>query len=477
MPDEELPVFDHDGKRFVLQMGVPARRGANGVVRQYSDTYTGENVAIKMDCPTAQAQAQRVHRGIGAGEVLARDGGRFGAYGNVVPSMVISDGAQSAVIMPWYEKSLDDKLREWGFGTNSLGNRIDAGVGTARGIAELHKNDKVHGDISQGNVMWDESQGKALVTDTGTATVEGAKHGNPRDNVGSIAARAYECFREGGRPSKGSDVMGLGAFFYGVITGGALYQEEINNLEGVSFGEHMRRIAPDSADATTEARIRKKVPKPFQNVLIRAVKYNPRERHKDAPEFVTDLERAVKRYEKSKPLARMRRWGIAGIAAAAALAVAGGLWSINSQRRDLSVALMNAQSSLTLSERMADIRQYVVGGASSGKTSRDVIGVKRIQAWVDMFGDRGTAFMADLNTPLTVEAVEKVGSRRFKDLENYFRERDPESYYQVLEVTSGYVDNWAIGGEGNMRTWVDKRWNEAKREYDSGKRIPIRENP
>jgi serine/threonine protein phosphatase PrpC len=196
-------------------------------------------------------------------------------------------------VVPAEDKSCLYYLMTWHAGA-TLQARLDAdqhfpagevvrlGVALLKGIAALHRLDIVHRDIKTDNVHLGQD-GVLRILDLGVALSLGErKLDDPVGQAGTPSYMAPELF-EGAPPEPGFDLYAAGVTLYHLLTRKYPYGE-IEPFQKPKFGEPAR-----------PTRWRPEIPGWLENMLLKAVAREARDRFETAEEFLLALERGASR--------------------------------------------------------------------------------------------------------------------------------------------------------------------------------------
>jgi tetratricopeptide (TPR) repeat protein/tRNA A-37 threonylcarbamoyl transferase component Bud32 len=349
-----------DGSRYrVLR---PHARGGLGEVFVAEDTELHREVALK------EIQAERAHDPSSRSRFLleAEVNGRL-EHPHIVPVYGLGaypDGRPFYAMRFIQGDTLKDAIRRFhakdgsgrDVGERSLALRQLLGqlVAVCNAVAYAHSRGVVHRDLKPANVLLGPF-GETLLVDWGLAKVvgraeEGAcNHGATlRPVTGSeLATQAGAAIGTPGYMSPeqaqgrleqvgpASDIYGLGAALYAVLTGSA-------PVEGQDNGEVLRRVS--QGDWPPPSQIKKTVPRALEAVCLKAMALHPEGRYATVQELARDIEHWLADEPVSawcEPLrTRAGRWvrrhqtGVAAAAAALLVAVLlGGAGAVGLERQ------------------------------------------------------------------------------------------------------------------------------------------------
>ncbi|WP_169972815.1 serine/threonine protein kinase [Tautonia rosea] len=189
---------------------------------------------------------------------------------------------------------------------------LDAFVGVCRAVAFAHRHEVLHRDLKGQNVVvgefgevflldWGLAKQVGEVGDlSGTAPSEGGDSGEdtaPGSAVGTPGYMAPEVARGAGSTKK-SDIYGLGAVLYSLLTGRAPYS-------GSSVNQVLRKII--TTDPSPIRSIHPEAPAALEAICKKAMARNPDDRYDSAEEVSTE----VRRWLADEPVhAYPEPWGV-----------------------------------------------------------------------------------------------------------------------------------------------------------------------
>lgn len=164
----------------------------------------------------------------------------------------------------------------------AVGEVARLGVSLLKGIAALHRLDIVHRDIKADNLHLGQD-GVLRILDLGVAiSLAERKPEEPIGQAGTPSYMAPELFA-GAMPEQGFDLYAAGVTLYHLLTRKYPYGE-IEPFQTPRFGEPAR-----------PARWRPEIPGWLENILLKAVAREAKERFETAEEFLLALERGESR--------------------------------------------------------------------------------------------------------------------------------------------------------------------------------------
>lgn len=316
MTTEITDVLEQDRYKIGKEIG----RGTWGKVYSAKDSFTGDEVAIKVLEPTETAREQMAHRNLDEIKAMQNESRRLAACSHVVPGFLEKDNNDKPfIVMPKYERFLSDVLRD-NDGRVCLNKGLDLDQivyylsDVAKGLSELHtKLRRAHGDIKPDNIAIDE-KGSLLINDLGTSTCASFDKWAeaPRDNMGFVYTRAPECFEQESHPSRQSDIYSFFSFAYRLFTGKYPFEDEINELakEGVSPSGFFSHLDKTKTNKVLEKKIRN-VPRKFRKLMKKCASFYEYSRIEDGEKLVGELEKIVNSMNVWKTIKEeSRKWSI-----------------------------------------------------------------------------------------------------------------------------------------------------------------------
>jgi serine/threonine-protein kinase len=258
-------------------------RGGMGVVLKAREGDEGKVVALKLL--------------VGSGGATVKDIERFKKEAAIM--MQIRHGNIVQIYDVGREKGLDYIVMEYIDGVSlaeMLDERlptIDEALSIARDMCGalqfIHGRGIYHRDLKPANIMLEES-GRAVLMDFGLAIFDKFEVKAPK--TGSVGTPQYqppEQAEVGGRFGKitpASDVYGLGATLYHLLTGTPPF-------EGTDRAEIRHQVLTREPPAPRERSA--KVPADVEAIVLKAMKKRPEERYPNPAAMAKDLERAMEK--------------------------------------------------------------------------------------------------------------------------------------------------------------------------------------
>ncbi|WP_161602550.1 serine/threonine-protein kinase [Tautonia marina] len=290
--------------------------GGLGLIWKARDTVIGREVALKTLRPDRAATETARSRFVREAQVTGQL-----EHPSIVPLYDLSSSGDdpfyvmrfisgrtlSQVSAEYHRRRQADQV-----GPLDLVSLLDAFVGVCRAVAFAHRHDVLHRDLKGQNVVVGEfgevfllDWGLAkhvgdLVDPVGAASIDGGLGGEdtaPGSAVGTPGYMAPEVARGAGS-TKQSDIYGLGAVLYSLLTGKAPYS-------GSSVNEVLRKIL--ATDPEPIRSINPQVPPPLEAICQKAMARTPDDRYDSAEEVATE----VRRWLADEPVtAYAEPWGI-----------------------------------------------------------------------------------------------------------------------------------------------------------------------
>ncbi|MEU4344475.1 protein kinase [Nocardia sp. NPDC023852] len=267
--DRELEGTGLDGPR---QIG----RGGFGVVYRCTQRALNRNVAVKILLATADLEPENVERFLREQQAM----GALSGHPNIVHILQVGTtrSGRPYLVMPYHSHgSLEDRIRREG--RLPLDDAIRITIKMAGALETAHRAGILHRDIKPGNVLLTD-YGEPQLTDFGIARIEGGFETTTGVITGSPAFTAPEVLRSG-NPSVASDVYGLGATLFCMITGHAAFERRSGEQVVAQF---LRIAAEPLPDLRPDG-----MPDDLCAAIEASMSHNPAERPASAAEFGESL--------------------------------------------------------------------------------------------------------------------------------------------------------------------------------------------
>jgi len=159
----------------------------------------------------------------------------------------------------------------------AVGEVIRLGAQVAKGLGVLHRLSILHRDVKPANLLQEEG-GRLRILDLGVALAAGVPYPELHGNAGTPSYMAPELFA-GTAASAQTDIYAAGVTLFHLLTRRYPYGE-VEPFQTPRFGE-----------PTPPTRYRPDIPRWLENLLLRAVARDPRQRFETAEELLVALER------------------------------------------------------------------------------------------------------------------------------------------------------------------------------------------
>jgi pSer/pThr/pTyr-binding forkhead associated (FHA) protein len=262
-------------------------KGSTGEVFLARDTQGNQQVALKVLWPAISKDDEEMQRFVRAMKtmlpirhpnlVTLYNAGRTGPYCWIAMEYV--DGESLTQVI---ERIGTAGMLDWR-------NAFRVAVHVGRGLEEAHKHQIVHRNITPANILVRSSD---KVTKLGDLMLAKALEGTlavqvtrPGQLVGELAYMAPERTRTSDTIDGRSDIYGLGATVYALITGRPPF-------EGSSLPDLVTKIR--QADPVKPKKFQLSVPDLFEGAVLRMLAKRPEERYQTPAELLAELERIAK---------------------------------------------------------------------------------------------------------------------------------------------------------------------------------------
>jgi serine/threonine protein kinase len=262
-------------------------RGATGTVFRATDTKDGQTVALKVLQPELSRNEEEMQRFVRAMKtvlplrhpnlVALYGAGKTGPYCWVAMEHVEGESMTQAIQRIGVAGMLD-----WKYGF-----RVAVHIG--RALEHAHGQSVIHRNVTPQNILLRTADKTAKLGDLMLAkALEGTlaqQITRPGELVGDVGYMAPERTRGTGEVDGRSDLYGLGATVYALITGRPPFA-------GGSLPELITKIR--SAEPEKPKKFQMAIPDLFQGTVLKLLAKRPEERFQSATELLKDLERVGK---------------------------------------------------------------------------------------------------------------------------------------------------------------------------------------
>lgn len=237
-------------------------RGGFGVVYRCTETALDRTVAVKVLTGERDEDRQRFLR-------EQRAMGQLGDHPNIVAVLRVGEtnSGHPYLVMKYHKRgSLDALIRHRG--ALPLREVLRLGVKMAGALQTAHLVGVIHRDIKPGNILFTD-YGEPALTDFGIAHIPGGFTTSTGALTATPAYTAPEVIA-GEAPTTASDVYGLGATLFSVLTGHAAFERR----SGEQIVTQFLRIATESAPDLRE----RGIPEDVAAAIERAMSRTPHDR-------------------------------------------------------------------------------------------------------------------------------------------------------------------------------------------------------
>ncbi|HET7321068.1 MAG TPA: protein kinase [Longimicrobiaceae bacterium] len=278
------------GGRYLIEEVIG--RGGMGAVYRAVDERLGRPVAVKVITAVGAGEAEARERLRARFNREARAAAALPHHPNVVP--VYDYGTDEQLGLDYIVMELlrgsDLSTRLARSGPPQLANALRILLQAARGIAIGHRAGLIHRDVKPGNIFLvrsDDGEVQVRVVDFGIAKLTDEEDTNQLTQDGraphSPAFASPEQLRGLSQLTPASDVFSLGAVGFLLLTGERPYSEEDRNKMSLGMP-----VPPPSLRDLNPA-----IPAGVEEVVQKALAFDPADRYPDAGAFAAALDRAV----------------------------------------------------------------------------------------------------------------------------------------------------------------------------------------
>ena len=262
-------------------------RGASGIVFHATDTKDNRSVALKVLLPEFSTNEEEMQRFIRAMKTILPlrhpnlialyAAGKTGPYCWVAMEYVAGENLTQVI-----ERIGVAGMLDWR-------HAYRVAVHIARALAYAHGEQIVHRNVTPKNILLEATTKVAKLGDLMLAkALEGAlaqQITRPGEVLGDVAYMSPERTRGMTEVDVRSDLYGLGATIYALLTGRPPF-------EGTTLIEKITRIRQDAPVKPTKFQM--SIPSAFEGAVLKLLAKRPEDRSQSAAEFVKELERIGK---------------------------------------------------------------------------------------------------------------------------------------------------------------------------------------
>jgi len=255
-------------------------RGHSGVIFRGEDLKTKQAVALKVlaaDFPASAAELQHFVQALKAANALhhANLVGLHGAGKNAGYCWLARDYVEGKSLAQVIQQCKEEGQFKW-----KRAGRL--AVHVARALVFLQEHKITHGNITPANVLFSEADKVFRLADVRLAdALAGSKLReliSERKQSAELPFRAPEQLDSEGRVDQSTDLYGMGAVLYALLTGEPPYS-----------GENEKLIKP--------SKLQPNIPAPFESVVLRLLAKSPEDRYQTAASLLADVEPIAKEHD------------------------------------------------------------------------------------------------------------------------------------------------------------------------------------
>ncbi|MBI2573759.1 protein kinase [Candidatus Woesearchaeota archaeon] len=430
----------------------PINRGANGIVYRYTNDSTGRPVAVKVLDPQERAKEILEQRGLSQEDAFRREA--LGGFGQTLEGLVSFFPGRSLdgtnyLMMELVDRTLYERMQE--DKPFSLDEVIRVARSGARGLRNLHKVVGLeHGDYHPGNLGLT-SEGDVKLLDFGTATAGYAT----RIGGGNKLTRAPERFNDDGvKLTTKMDVWSFGSVLYKMFTGKYVLEKELTDPQG-EFKPNATELvnllyqSPGVWNGLVYDKIENSntpIPKAFRKLLHRCLVHED-SRLNDGEELVKEVEKAVRKYEVSRPLSRVIRWGTT-VAVTTAIGLSASTYIIKTE---------DQEKKIDYEQKMRIARMYAGGERTSGDIHEHTQ-LAKIEGLSYLFNDKKTMYAAFYNPDLVSKIVRKNGTTSWNKINGDIIDADMLTYNFAYSADDPPMDNWMMSIKYEQEKRTVQEW-------------------
>ncbi|MCP2319646.1 serine/threonine-protein kinase PknK [Nocardia amikacinitolerans] len=273
-PRPELAGIADELAAMGLSGAVEIGRGGFGVVYRCLQVALERVVAVKV--LSSEIDIESRERFLREEQAM----GRLSGHPNIVDILQVDVTASGMpiIVMPYCTHgSLEQLIREQG--PLTWADSLRAGVKLAGAIESAHRARILHRDVKPANVLLS-GYGEPQLTDFGIARIPGGFRTSSSLITGSPAFTAPEVLK-GEEPTVRSDIYGLGATLFALLTGHAAFERQAGERVVAQFLRITTQPVPDLREQD--------IPPDVADAIERAMAPDPADRPESAYEFGTLL--------------------------------------------------------------------------------------------------------------------------------------------------------------------------------------------